>query len=116
MLTISKQTRGEVVILHLSGHLTLGPGVSALAEAAREAIAGDPPAGLVIDMSGVGRIDSAGMGELVIMNTRAGRRAGMAVCAVSSRVRELLHITHLDGVLSLYPDEAAAIAGLKRTG
>ena len=104
------------MILHISGHLTLGPGVSALSDAAREAILGDPPAGLVIDMTGVERIDSAGMGELVIMNTRAGRRAGMAICAIPHPVLELLHITHLDEVLSLYPDEAAAIAGLKKAG
>ena len=111
-LTITKEPKGSIVILHLSGDLTLGPGVSALSKAARDVIVTDPPAGLVIDLTGVDRIDSAGMGELVIMNTRAGSRAGMAICSVQSRVRELLRITHLDGVLSLYRDEAAAIAGL----
>jgi anti-sigma B factor antagonist len=112
-LSIARQRKDGVVVLRLEGHLTLGPAASTLSEAMTEALAGNGVTGIVVNMAKVERMDSAGMGELVIAASRAGeKRAKLALCAVTPRLRDLLKITRLDGVLDIYADEAAAVAGV----
>jgi anti-anti-sigma factor len=112
-LSISRQRKDGVMILRLEGYLSLGPAVTLLTETAGEVLAEDPPPGLVINMAKVERTDSAGLGELLIIATRATeRRTAMALCCASPRVRDLLQVTRLDGVLSVFADEAKAMAAV----
>lgn len=113
-LLIGRQRKDGVLILRLEGHLSLGPAVNTLSEAAAEALAEDPPPQIIVNLAKVERIDSAGLGELLIISTRAAEKgAKMAVCCAVQRVRDLLRVTRMDGMLAVYSDEPQAVAALK---
>ena len=64
---------------------------------------------LVLDLSGVSSMDSAGIGELALLETWAQQRNAELKCAgATTVVRTLLDITNLDSVLDVYDsvDEA----------
>ena len=93
-MTIQQRSSGAIEILTLAGRLTLGEGCGALREAVIR-LAGrkaDP----LVDLSGIGYIDSAGLGELVACFhsiATAGRE--MKSLRPAKRVDSMLHITKL---------------------
>ncbi len=69
---------------------------------------------VLIDLSRVSRIDSAGLGALLTCYSHAVRHQGMLkLLNPSEPVQELLRLTRLDGVLEAYPDERAAIESFR---
>ena len=67
------------------------------------------PPTLIVDLSGVDYIDSAGLGLLMngyVSAQNHGRR--YMVCGVSPRVGALLEVTRVDTLLSPYPSVEAA--------
>jgi anti-anti-sigma factor len=67
-------------------------------------------AGIVVDLRGVGFIDSTGIGELVGCQRRC-RDAGVALAFVvpDGAIRKILHLTGMDSVFDLHHDELAAV-------
>src|SRR5262245_15204688 len=63
-LNIEKRLRGDVIVIELSGNITLGEASGALREAVKET-ANSGSKKVLLDLGGVGYIDSAGLGELV---------------------------------------------------
>ena len=62
---------------------------------------------LVLDLSGVSAMDSAGIGELALLQTWAERKSvNVKYAGATPLVRRLLELTNLDSVL-----EVASIAG-----
>lgn len=103
--SLSGQTPGTR-ILQLTGPLTL----SSLF-AFQDAIRTDPPACLILDLSGVPYMDSAGMGAIIngfVSCQRNGRK--LIVAGVNDRVMELFRMTKVDGVLTLTATVAEAEA------
>lgn len=87
---------------------------SAVADAAS---AGSDGADVVVDLSGVGFMDSTGLGELVGAHkalSRAGGRLHLVV--TSDRVARLLTLTGLDEVLAVHRDRDAALQSLADRG
>ncbi len=82
-----------------------------------EALAGiDGSSDLVVDLSGIRFVDSAGLGVLVSVFKEArskGRRARFA--GVQSEVNHVLEIIHLDQILEFSPDVETAIQDLGPT-
>ena len=65
-------------------------------------------------ISGVTSIDSAGIGELVSLHTRARSQRADLKCASPSRlVRELLDLTNLDSVLEIHASISEALAAFE---
>ncbi len=65
---------------------------------------------VLIDLSTVSRIDSAGIGVLMNCYTHALRNSGtLKLLQPTPPVRKVLKITSLDSVLETFEDEAAAI-------
>jgi anti-sigma B factor antagonist len=65
---------------------------------------------LVVDLAGVERVDSAGLGELVMLHMWAdGMGYAVAFASPNTRVRELLDLTNLTSMLDVYEtlEEAA---------
>lgn len=96
-------------ILRLRGPLTL-QGVFAFQNTLRA----DPPASLILDLSGVPYMDSAGMGAIInyyVSCQRNGRR--LVVAGVNGRVLELFRMTKVDGLLTITTtvNEAEAAIG-----
>ncbi|MFE5208447.1 STAS domain-containing protein [Streptomyces sp. NPDC056600] len=68
---------------------------------------------LVLDLSGVGFCDSAGLNALInIWHAAQGAGGAMALASVPARLDRMLKLTGLDTVLAIYPTAAAAIAAV----
>ncbi len=69
----------------------------------------DPPAALILDLTGVPYMDSAGMGAIInyfVSAQRHGRK--LIVAGVNGRVLELFKLTKVDGLLTMKPTVAEA--------
>ena len=111
-LSLETRNRGDVVIVHCQGRLVyrdeaaaLSGVVSAVLQQSRK---------LVLDLSGVSSMDSAGIGELVLLQTWAqGKNVRMRCAGPNSLVSSLLELTNLDSVLEVHPSVDAAVASFR---
>jgi anti-sigma B factor antagonist len=109
-LTLDSRGAGPVV-LHCQGRIIFGPEARALTELVADVL---PSARrMVVDLSGVEVVDSAGLGELVLLHMWA-EAAGCVVKFASPRecVRRLLELTNLVAVFDAYPSVTEAIAAM----
>ena len=112
--TLDQETRDGVHVLHGHGRLTLGQGVSLLRDTVRS-ITSDPPASIVLDMTDVEQVDSAGIGELVSAYTSTTSHGGRFVMAgLQGRVSDLLKITKLDSVFKVYENADLALVEMSK--
>ncbi len=74
-----------------------------------------PPV-LIVDMTGVPYMDSAGLGVLTNAHVSAeGGSRDFFLTGVSDRVMTLLHLTRLDSVLQVFPTVDAAEQAARRS-
>ena len=89
--------------------MTLGPTLSVLSQRIRKELETSPPIGIVLDVSQVTTVDSAGLGELTMVYTLAARRnCAVVLAGVNKSLQHSLDMTRLDQLLSAAPDVAAA--------
>jgi len=70
---------------------------------------------VLIDLSRVSRIDSAGLGMLVNCYSHAVRNHGMLkLLRPSAPVQRILRLTKVDSVIETFDDEAKAVASFQR--
>ena len=100
---------GDVVLVDLSGKLSTGLGDQILHDTVDELLA-EGWKKILLNLSGVSFIDSAGVGELVA-GLRTAQRLGAAVklLNVSPKVHSTLYIARLLPIFELYSDEAEAL-------
>jgi anti-sigma B factor antagonist len=113
LLSVSTQTRDPgVVIVSITGRIALGVEkgqiedavVGALKEGVRK---------IVIDLTHVSYIDSAGIGIIAFCFGKASQLgAQFTVAAADGRVMDVFRITRLDQVVTFCPDVDAACAAL----
>lgn len=107
-LSLETRNRGEVIIVHCQGRIVYRDEAAVLARVAGEVL--QQARKLVLDLSGVSSIDSAGIGELALLQSWAqGRHGNLKLAGANSLVSELLELTHLDTVLEVYPSVDAAV-------
>ena len=108
-MEVSARRVGEVTVLELSGKVLGGPESEALREELdRIVLRGDRQ--LLIDLSGVPWMNSAGLGILLAAYSRLRDRGGVVrFSGVGERVRGILHTTKLLTVLDVVDDETAGI-------
>ncbi len=99
----------DPAIICLDGDLTLGPQLSDFGRQASQLLATRRLSGLLLQMAGIDQIDSAGLGELVILFTTATQQ-GTQFCVTepTPRLIRLLETTKLSGLFPLFADTAAA--------
>jgi anti-anti-sigma factor len=98
-----------VAILELGGEID-GFADAALSAAYAEAEAGNPRA-LLFNFEAVDYINSAGIALIVELLARARRaRRRVLTCGLSDHYREIFEITRLADFMTIYPDEASALA------
>ncbi len=109
-LSLEAQTGGAVV-LHCQGRIIFGPEVRALTAIVSEVL---PSARrMVVDLGGVEVVDSAGLGELVLLHMWAEAAGyGLKFASPSKSVRQLLELTNLVSVFDVYPSVADAMAAM----
>jgi len=109
-MKIDKRKAGNVTVLELDGKITIGAGDVRLREAVHEAL-GEGRQHLLLDMSRVTSMDSAGVGELVAAYASARNRgAQLKLLKLSPKVAAVLQITQIHGVLPIFNDEEEALA------
>ena len=110
---------GEVTVLDLSGRISLGEALAfdagsvlSLHDLVHDFVT-KGSAKILLNLRDVTYIDSSGLGELVSCSTTVQNRGGqMRLCNATERVEDLLRITHMDSVLRLDREEAAALQAL----
>ena len=107
---LTTHKKGDVIIVDVSGRLTLGESTSALRTMMRELVEGGSRR-IVLNMAEVTYIDSSGIGELVAAYTTIATAGGVVkLLNLAKRVHELLYITKLYTVFESFEDEASALA------
>ena len=108
-LTVSARTEGNLAIVDLEGQLTLGPSLIGLRNKVREVLAAENVKGLILRVTRVTAVDSAGIGELTVAYGLAARRGcPVRLVEVPPILRKLLELTRLDTLLPSAADLASA--------
>jgi anti-anti-sigma factor len=112
-MEIAQERDGEVIVVRLSGRLDSST-AKTVEDGLVAAIAGAAPPRIVIDLTGLSYISSAGLRVLLLTNRKvAGAGGRMALCGLTAAVREVFAISGFDTILSLHPGRSAAIAALR---
>jgi len=92
-LTVNVREAPEVVILDLSGRITLGEPLAELRDSIREALAGDRK-NVLLNLADVSHIDSSGLGQLIGSYASVTSRGGqMKLLNLQKRVDALMQVT-----------------------
>ena len=102
---------GGVVIITVTGDITLNKGGDALLKDKVQSLIHQGQKHLLLDLSGVSYVDSAGLGELVQSYATTRNRGGtLKLLNVTKRLRDLLVVTKLLTVFDTFDDEASAVS------
>jgi anti-sigma B factor antagonist len=108
-LSLETRNRGDVIIVHCQGRIVYRDEAAALSRVVGELLQHTKK--LVLDLSGVQSMDSAGIGELALLETWAREKhVDLKYAGANSLVRALLDLTNLDSVLEVHPTLDAALA------
>ena len=103
----------DVVILDISGRITLGDGTVTLRDAIQKLLEAEDRK-IVLNLEDVDYIDSAGLGELVTAFTVVRAQNGqMKLLKLTHRIRDLLQITKLLTVFDTFESETEAIKSMR---
>jgi len=101
-----------ITAIGFSGRLVLGNRLSEVEYAIRDKIKQGSKK-LVLDFSGLNFMDSAGIGVLAMWFGLMEREGGkLVVSGATGYVQQSLELTHLDRLVGMYPDVAAAHTAL----
>jgi anti-sigma B factor antagonist len=108
-LKIAQRQVDDVVVVALSGELTLDDGDIAFGKCVDELIKSGQVK-LIINLSEVTYIDSAGVGMMVAENKSVRQHGGvMKLASLSARSHHLLAMLKLKIVFDVFEDEASAL-------
>ncbi len=108
-MEIQERTLQDVVVLDLTGKLTIGEGDELLKERISNLIQ-QGHRKLLLNLEGVPYVDSAGLGEIVRTYTTVSRQGGkLKLVNLTKRITDLLAITKLLTVFETYESEDEAV-------
>jgi anti-sigma B factor antagonist len=108
MKTSTRQA-GRVMILDISGRITLGDGNVMLREIVAD-LAEKGNKHIVLNLGEVVYVDSSGVGELVKAHATIRNKGGvLKLSNLNPRVHDLLQMTRLSNVFDIEKDEASAL-------
>lgn len=111
-MSLKMRTReaSGIVIVDLSGQITLGEAAASLRDEVRDQ-ANNGYKKILLNLADVTYIDSAGLGELTAAYTSVKNRGGqLKLLSLTKRVNDLMQITKLYTVFDVYDDEKSAVA------
>ena len=113
-MQLEERNAGDVVIIKVIGDITLNKGGDVLLKDKVQSLLQQGKKKLLIDLSSVSYVDSAGLGELVQAYATTKNRGGsLKLLNVTKRLKDLLVITRLLTIFDAHDDEAAALASFK---
>jgi len=111
-LSLETRNRGDVIVVHCEGRIVYRDEAAALSRLVGEVLQHTNK--LVLDLSGVSSMDSAGIGELALLQTWAQERNAELKCSGANElVLTLLSLTNLDSVLEVHPSINAALESFR---
>jgi anti-sigma B factor antagonist len=116
-LTIKERQAGDITILDMDGKITIGEGSVALRTAIRRLLE-EGKKKILLNLRGVGYIDSSGIGELVSSFTAITKEPGgeLKLLNLTQKLQDLLGITKLLTVFDCYTNESDALSGFNGGG
>ena len=112
-MKISKRDVGNVTILEPKGKITIGAGDVVLRNAIEEATHRGS-SNVLLDLNGVSKMDSSGLGELIAAhNTVTGDGGKIKLMNIPSKLYGVLGITQIVSVFDVFDDENEALASFK---
>ncbi len=112
-MKISQRQAGDVTILEPKGKMTIGAGDVML----RDAIAAATRSGkskLLLDLHGVSKMDSSGLGELVAAHNVVTSEGGtIRLMNLPSKLYNVMGITQIVSVFDVFDDEQEAISSFR---
>jgi anti-sigma B factor antagonist len=107
---VKKELKPGVIVLELTGQLQLGVECKQL-ELAFDELVRENHARVILDLSRLTKLDSAGLGKIVNCFSRL-KTAGGSLClaGTTGMVEGVLKLTHADRFLQTYPTALAAAA------
>ena len=108
-LNISERQAGDITIFDMNGDIIFGQGNVVLRSAIRRLL-GEGKKKILLNFSGVGFVDSSGIGELVSGFTAVNREGGqLKLLNLTQRIQYLLVITKLLTVFDTFENEGDAL-------
>lgn len=112
-INITNKDIDGVSVVSFNGRIVLGPESSALRERVKSLLA-EGKKKIVLNMKDVTYIDSAGLGMLVALHVSArGQGAEVHLCNLGEKFHDVLQLTRLLTIFSVYDTEAEAIRAFK---
>ena len=112
LLNIVERNESGITVLEVTGRLALGR-ESQRIETMIEDLAKKGSHKVVLDLTGVDYIDSAGIGMLALASGKFKEAGGsMAVVAPEGRVLQMLKLTQMSTILQVHSTLAAATAAV----
>ena len=110
---VDRRAVESVELLVLSGRLTLGESSREFRRVLDAALA-DGRNRLVLELTGVPYVDSAGLGAIAMASKMALDAGGkLALTGVQERVKQLLDLTRVSSVISSFPTEVEAVEAVR---
>ena len=114
---IWERTVGDVVIVDVSGKVTLGDGGDVVLKDKMQSLVQQGRKKVLLNLADVSYVDSAGLGEIVQSYATVMKNGGqLKLLNVTKRIRDLLSITKLLTVFECHdsePDAVASFAGVR---
>ncbi len=110
-MELEQRIAGDVAIIKVTGDITLNKGGDVLLKDKVQSLLQQGHKHLLVDLSGVSYVDSAGLGELVQAYATTKNRGGaLKLLNVTKRLQDLLVVTKLLTVFEAFDNETAALA------
>ena len=110
-MKVERRSDKDVVILQVSGEVTYGKGSDVLLRTSVDAVLAEGHRKVILDVTGVSYVDSAGLGQLAQVHANAAScQAALRLVGVSRRLRDLLAATRLLPLFQVFENEQAALA------
>ena len=114
-LSLEARFQGDVIIVHCQGRIVYRDEAAALSRLVGDVMS--QARKIVLDLSGVSSLDSAGIGELALLYTWAQKEnVDFKVAGPNNLVRTLLDLTRLDSVLEIHSSVGDALEAFHEDG
>lgn len=109
----TRQVAADAAVLTIAGQLTLGTSLK-IADTNLQSLISKGVVKLVLDLSGVPFMDSAGLGVLIhTYGLTQEKNGALRLCGVRERIANMLKMTRTDLLIPVDADADASIAALQ---
>jgi anti-sigma B factor antagonist len=109
-MNLDTREDGAVTILTVTGDLVIGDPETTFKKTVTRLLE-EGRVHLLVDLTGVGFLDSSGLGALVRALTQSQKEGGQTkLLGANEQIRKLLQMTKLDSVFELHEDLEAAVS------